>query len=689
MNLQILELSIIPLITIVVHFLLIMIVTPMLISFDRRRLPFSKSMFRYLVQGLFYIILITYFLALVKLYEFFSLVSMYFLIFLVILFIKNRNQKFKETILAKKVWFLCLLETDLNGQQMIIKISRSFQTFIVKTFRSIGFYQWIALLLFAIAVFVRFAVRVFNPMAMAAMADPYVHLTWAKMILINRLFTDGLYPLGYNSIIASIGRLSNFDMYHVVRFMGPIGSCILLIGLYWFLKVITQNQLHSILGMIIFGFSTFNGLPVEFFRQTLSLPMEFSIAFIFPGLIFLHDYIVKGNRNDLLHYWMTVVVVVIIHSYGALFFAISSAVLMLSAFLNRCLTIKNFSAIFITGISAGIIGMLPILIGKLQGVKWHLMSTSWISSNVKTASIGEVIKGFGNQLGSLPPFILIVGCTVLGGILYSAIVNIIFSKKKKCLWETTIFTLMAVIMVLYFGPEHGFSLLDPTRVTMFLTMVLLIGVILFISNFIQFMGSFYKKASYTFWMGLWGRIIICSIIAVFTLAWLIAFPIQLSSENPMALRPIEYNSAISVYYNVKKEYPLFDWTLVAPVEQYQEALGYGYHYELWKFNEDFSLVDASNPLFDIPIPTTYIFIYVEKIPLQIWTNNEIASTPEYFKGKTEIHYRDSVGRAKLEKSMWEWCEAYMKTHDNMTVFFENEELKVYKVEHDPSEWVGK
>jgi len=525
-------------------------------------------------------------------------------------------------------------------------------------------------------------------MAMAAMADPYVHLMWGKMILYNRLFTDGLYPLGYNSLIASLGRLSQIDLYDVVRFIGPIGSSILVVGYFWFIKEVTKKEVLAVIGMVAFGLSTFNGLPVEFFRQTLSLSMEFSISLIFPGIIFLHNYLVKGDRNDLLLFGITVVDVVIIHSYGALFFVLATASLMLSSMINRVLTFKKFIPIVVVGISGGIIGMLPIIIGKLQGVKWHTVSTSWISSNIRIQSPQHIIVEFAKDIVTLPPHIIIIGGLVLCSLLGSSIVSALTSRGRENLWDATVFILMLIVMLLYFGPDNGFSLLDYSRVKMYLTMCLLAGFLLFIANSLNFIERILQKIGSFSWRNLtFATLMKTCLITSFTVSWLLVYPFQLTADNEMALRPIEYNSAVSIYYRVKKDYPRYDWTLVAPVEQYQEAFGYGYHYELWKFNEDFTMEDALNPAFDIPIPTTYIFIYVEKVPLRIWTNNELATTPEGHKGKTEIHYRDAAGRAKLEKSMWEWCEAYLKTHDNMTVFYEDEVLKVYKVVHDPARWM--
>ncbi len=694
MKLSLFEFSIFPFIKIVIMFLMIMVVFPMIFSFDKRKLSLSKSFFRYLMQGIFFVSLSAYVLTTFKLFEFFTLIGIY-LIVCYVMMRKNRRLKdvniMSDAMLPFYVKLFDVIDNEKSFKAVFIHFWTRFKNGIITLVSKITAEKISVFLVFVLMITIRFSTRILNPMAMASMADPYVHLTWAKMMRFNRLFTDGVYPMGYQAIIASLGTVANVDIYHVVRFMGAIGSSLLVLGLYWFLKLVTKNRMLAIIGTIAFGLSTFNGLPVEFFRQTLSLSMEFSMAFILPGLIFLHDYIKEDSRNDLILYGFSVVSVVMVHSYGALFLAIGTTALLASALINRCLNLKNVFRIFLTGLLGGFLGMLPIIIGRLQGIEWHIMSTSWIESNVRIGSWDEIVTGFSKLLADTPVRVVYLAVFVTSVLLIVSLKNLIYAKKKKRLWEATILILMFMVTILYYGPENGFSLLDYTRVTMFLTITILIGVVLCLNHIVELFNivprALNKKTPDRILVRRVNKIANALFIAVFAMAWMIAFPIQLTSDDEMAMRPIEYNSAVGVYFQVKRDYPLFNWTLVAPVEQYQEALGYGYHYELWEFVRDFTIEDAKNPNFGLPIPTSYIFIYVEKVPLRIWTNNELETTQERFRGPTEIYYRDADGRAKLQENIWAWCEAYRETHDNMTVYFEDDVLKVYKVVHDPTPYI--
>ncbi len=697
MDLSIFELSILPIIKIIIVFLLMMIILPMSYSLDKRKMPLLKSIFRYLMQGMFFIMVLAYILTTLKLFENFSLIVISLIVCYKISMMNRRSKEDHSKFSTVTPIYLKLLDmfdiigNDKRYKDVFLYFWNGLKSRISSSIGKITTDWIVVFILFIFIIAIRFSTRILNPMAMAAMADPYVHLTWAKMMVFNRLFTDGVYPMGYHAVIASLGTIGNVDIYHVVRFMGPIGSSILVIGLYWFIKSITKSRIIAIIGTVAFGLSTYNGLPVEFFRQTLSLSMEFSIAFILPGLVFLHDYIKDGDRRDLILYGFTVVSVTMVHSYGALFFAIGTAALLASGLINRCLNLKNVFWIFITGLGGGLVGMMPIIIGRLQGIDWHIMSANWIESNVRIGSWNEIYAGFSGLLSNTPLWIILCGISVVSVLLVVTIRNIISAKEEKRLWDGAVLILMIIVAILYYGPQNGLSLLDYTRVTMFFTLSVLIAVILCFNHIIEFsiysMRKFSRKTMGKIQILRMKNFAGIGFVIIFSSAWLYAFPIQLTADDEMAMRPIEYNSAVGIYFQVKRDYPLFSWTLVAPVEQYQEALGYGFHYELWQFVEDFVIDDVKNPEFDIPIPTRFIFIYVEKVPLKIWTNNELDTTQERYRGPTEIYYRDADGRIKLQESIWAWCEAYIETHDNMSVYFEDDVLKVYKVEHDPTRFI--
>jgi len=381
-----------------------------------------------------------------------------------------------------------------------------------------------------------------------------------------------------------------------------------------------------------------------------------------------------------------------IHSYGALMLVIGTGALLVAAFINRCLKAKDFLWLLVTGLLGGLIGAMPIMIGLLQGTQWHIMSTSWIESNLKIESLPTVALGFIRMFFDMPVYGMVL-CLSVGFVLLAAsIKNCLAKTGKRPLWDAALLVMTVLVAMLYYGPQIGFSLLDPSRVTMFFTICMVIAAarcLMHVIDKIRFVAVKFRKDS----LGIMQKKKIQSIagvlfVTIFCFVWLWLFPLQLTAKEEIHMRPIEYDSAVGVYFMVKRDFPLYNWTLVAPVEQYQEALGYGYHYELWLFSEDFSIVDAMNPNFDVPIPTEFIFIYVEKIPLRIWTENELSTTQDRFKGPTEIYYRDSAGRAKLENHMLAWCEAYKKCHDNMVVYYEDDALRVYKIEHDPTKYIS-
>ncbi|MEW6230486.1 MAG: hypothetical protein AB1700_20770, partial [Bacillota bacterium] len=126
--------------------------------------------------------------------------------------------------------------------------------------------------------------------------------------------------------------------------------------------------------------------------------------------------------------------------------------------------------------------------------------------------------------------------------------------------------------------------------------------------------------------------------------------------------------------------------------QYPQVLNKGWHYESWEFARDFGLAEANDPSFDLPIPTTYVFIFAEKIPLRVdKSSNPVlahGAVSSLAGGSASELYRDPESRAVIQARLIAWAEAYMKTHDNMRVFYEDEEMIVYIIKRAPRRAVG-
>ena len=166
-----------------------------------------------------------------------------------------------------------------------------------------------------------------------------------------------------------------------------------------------------------------------------------------------------------------------------------------------------------------------------------------------------------------------------------------------------------------------------------------------------------------------------------------AFQIQ----NYKLLLPVgaklEYNEAAYAYYKIKSEFPLLTWTIISPVEQYEQSIGYGWHYNLWEFVKDTQIVKKDK----VEIPTDYIFLFIEKRPLNNSSpyvlsepiSMEDAKQPFPEVGNSlEKYYTNYKNRRILEAKAYYWVEDYISRRGNFEIYMEDDFLKIYKLKQD-------
>ncbi len=89
------------------------------------------------------------------------------------------------------------------------------------------------------------------------------------------------------------------------------------------------------------------------------------------------------------------------------------------------------------------------------------------------------------------------------------------------------------------------------------------------------------------------------------------------------------------------------------------VLGRGFHLAAAEFLDRFD-PEAKQ----LPIPTKYIFIAVEKVPHRFQINTWAAQ----------------FSRADVEQRLQTWCFLYQLNHRNMRVFMDDEHVRVYVIE---------
>lgn len=174
-----------------------------------------------------------------------------------------------------------------------------------------------------------------------------------------------------------------------------------------------------------------------------------------------------------------------------------------------------------------------------------------------------------------------------------------------------------------------------------------------------------------------------------------------------------YNGAVMVTKSITEKMPRNKYTIVSTVDELYQIIQYGYHEEAIQFIND--CVDN-----DYVLPTEYVFIYVEKHPIEYaqshfasgpgWLaknkkysayynsfvsegkqiNNgtispELGEAPFYRYPISSKAYSNLASRVVVESRLEKWCEEFDKLYPNeLHVYYEDEDFKCYYFKQNPA-----
>ncbi len=208
-------------------FLLIFVWLPMLvISFDEDDRGWIDKLFISIIHSTFFFIVVIHLLALVKLYETISLLAVYILTMITVTWFNSRHQ---STTIGTKILIGSYDMFDNPGnlnryiqnipgklRNSSLKVANTF----LSSFRIHWFVYTCIIVTLSYAAYTRFKHSLIHLYFGAS--DPYVHLQMSKFLGENEIFKDGIYPLGFASVISALHKFFIMDPYIIVRFIGPL-----------------------------------------------------------------------------------------------------------------------------------------------------------------------------------------------------------------------------------------------------------------------------------------------------------------------------------------------------------------------------------------------------------------------------------------------------------------------------------
>lgn len=520
---------------------------------------------------------------------------------------------------------------------------------------------------FAVPVYLRFH-HAMTRLFMGA-SDVYVHLAWAKYMGLGRMYQDGVYPHGFHAFLSSFEKITFFDLYWVLRYTGPIVGTLLVASVGYTVYRFSGSAVAALLGSFVYGVGF--GLPLDVWRQISSLPMEYAMLFMLPGLVFLLDYIQKQRSRYLYLFLGCYYLAFTSHPYAAVYLVLGAGVVWAMAILQRRVSWKQSGWVLVGGLVATLAGWAPLFIGRLQGIRYH--SLEWALSRVDPVApparftFAQVLLGSGTVVRVA--VVLAMLLTALG--LLAAI-----SRRWAAHWPAS--ALAAVTLALFIAYEASRlglpSVMEATRTgTMF---SLLAGAVVGLGPGLplRWLESTYPRV----------RPWLCIALVVF-----MVYATSWYKPSPPRGYQLEYDVAVECYLRIRREFLPLTWTIVAPIEQYQQVLGRGWHLELLRYVMDLAPEEVVKPGFQLPIRTQHVFVFVEKVPLGL----SRGLLPEDFQrplpleeedtDPTTTFYRRPLNRAALQARALLLTEAYREHHPGVSIYYEDEILRVYHIVHDP------
>lgn len=508
-----------------------------------------------------------------------------------------------------------------------------------------------------------------------ASSDSYVHLGWSKFLSNMTIYSDGVYPYGFEAIIATLYKLFQLDMYVIVRFMGALTAFLMVLSLVFALrKMVGKDYITILLAAFLLFYSTAVMIHNEviLWRQLSALSMEFAAIFLLPGITFLYLFFRTGRRLYLVLSAECYAITVFTHPFVAVTLTLSYIAVGIANF-GKLWIDRTMLRIIVYMAAAGVIGIIPPVVGLLSGKSFHGSSINYfrgeLASNEKVYVLDTIIAYSREQ-----PLVIVM-CILVA--LYS-IVHM-FNRRKNMLETDSNQTpvlfggiIVVFMSIMYLSPRLGLPAVvavDRQPVFLSMTNALLLGLLIgvMVKGIAQSkIGKKLQAAG-------------CAIIILVVLV----IPGQKMNFPPGDQH--QYDEAIRGYLDIKANYPLKNWDIISPVDELGIIVGYGFHTELWEFVRNLEDKDKRT----IEFKTPYVFLFVEKVPMDIMGDDFRPITPEdaskpfpvTTSGQlTEFYYGSNVeNRRILEAKAYYWAEDYMKNHTDMKVFMDTPRYKIYEI----------
>lgn len=596
-----------------------------------------ENFFRNYIKAVLFFIILSFLLIILKLYELLTL-------FVVIVYVSlywYRKQKriatwedLSHQVMIKIYDFLdgmehpgnrisaWLHEKEMAARQNIISCFGS----IIKCVQTFFF-----VLVFAYSAFLRFN-NTLN-YAAPAMSDAYVVIAWLKYIDRKMLFHDGIYPQGFHMYLDFLHKFSSVDPLYIVNYSGPLHGVFITLSLYFVVSRWTGRKGAGVFSAIIYGILSMY-LPVELMRQAATNSQEFAFIFVMPALYFFSSYMWSGIKDDLIVAMVALSLMGLVHPIAFSFVGLGMGLLVfLTSIYGLRKYLHRIKKVILLGLSSILVPFIPIGIGLLMGKDFYGASAEFLLRK---------------EIEPVLPLLKIIEYYALIAIVIIFIYQIIVRKKEKEVFAVRYVMLLgtASFLLYYYGGVVTENVVISTRAKELwgLMIPVLLGTAWYcITELVSPLK--YKGVE---------------LLVTFSLLVYIVIYIE---PQPIVPYKMEYDSGVEQYLQISTMLKPTEWMIVSQEEGYALAYGKGFHLMLGEFlklyNPNEKELKGSPP---------DVFIYHEKKVFWPDLSNNILDYSKYEKRELD------------NEELKTWLETYEKNYDNISTFYEDENLKIVHIQ---------
>ncbi len=583
--------------------------------------------------------------------------------------------------------------------------------------------------------------------------DMYVHHEWINELVNGNIFGKGVYPEAMHCFIYCLHVLFGLKVYNCMLFLAGIYIVVFLISVYCFFREVFEWRYTPFFVLIIFLVLDLMCIQEVFGMSRLqwTIPQEFGLYTQYLCALFLLRYLKNSRKRaflkkfekfvwneDLFLFMMALAASITIHFYNtimAFFMCVPLGIFFIGRILKRERVVPVAAAI-LCGIFIAAAPMGAALASGIpfQGsIDWALGIVSGDEAGEEGVKNKDIIdkvdiqdgdKALGERLKDTlsvlywrgyvtlykekraDVLIRLTGLAAVLWLIYHAIRVACRLVKKKWPGKSYFSGYMPIIMtsvllmVVYVSPWLGLPQLIADSRICTTEHVLLIAVVAIPADMLFTLVS---------------RIcpdVILQGMSVITAAGTLGFIIATGKYHGYLYCELSrYNAAINVTDSIMNKFPKYSYTIVSTTEELYHVVNSGRHEELLTFIQEMDKRDYK-------LPTEYIFLYVEKRPIEYgqshyfsgpaWLASEkyvdfyadFASqcpkinaseiSEEAAQKEVELYERPSKSysilesRTILESKAYLWCKNFSKIHPfEVNVYYEDEDFVCFFFRQNP------